>query len=89
MLTFTISALRALIELLGLALLAQGTLYILAGSQRHKNIIYQFFALLTRRPRQLAARLLPRNTKAVMPPLLLMLILFILWVSLAWLRKSL
>jgi hypothetical protein len=88
-LTFSISALRSIIELLGLALVGQGMLYLIAGQHRAKNPIYQFFALLTRRPQQLAAKLLPRNTRPLVSGLFLFLILFTLWIALAWLRKSL
>ena len=89
MLAFIISALRSIIELLGLALLGQGVLYIIAGQQRAKNPIYQFFALLTRRPQQFAAKLLPRNTHTLISGVFFFLILFSLWIALAWLRKSL
>ncbi len=89
MLPFIISALRAIIEMLGLCLLGQGLLYLMAGQHRHKNPIYQFFALITRRPQQLVARLLPRNTPSPLSAALLLILLFAIWIALAWLRKLL
>ena len=89
MLAFIISALRAIIEMLGLCLLGQGLLYLIAGQHRHKNPIYQFFALITRRPQQLAAHLLPRNTPPPLVATILLIVLFVIWIALAWLRKSL
>jgi hypothetical protein len=89
MLVFLISVLRALIELLGLCLLGQGVLYLIAGRHRDKNAIYQFFALITHRPQQLTARFLPRNTPPALSSAILLLLLFASWIALAWLRKSL
>lgn len=89
LLAFIISALRAIIEMLGLCLLGQGLLYLMAGQQRHKNPVYQIFALITRRPQQLVASLLPRNTRPVLSATLLLIVLFVIWIALAWMRKSL
>ena len=66
MLLFVISALRAVVEMLGLCLIGQGMLYLLAGSGRRQNAIYRFFDLLTRPPRQAAALLLPRGTPGML-----------------------
>ena len=86
---FVISALRAVVEMLGLCLIGQGMLYLLAGSGRRQNAIYRFFDLLTRPPRQAAALLLPRGTPGMLVGLLALVLLFMLWIGLAWLRKSL
>jgi hypothetical protein len=86
---FLISALRALVEMLGLCLIGQGVLYLLAGSRRQQNAIYRFLDLLTRPPRQVAALLLPRGASELLVGLLALMLLFILWIGLAWLRKSL
>jgi len=88
-LIFLISALRSVIEMLGLCLLGQATLYIFSGENRRKNPIYQFFSLLTRGPRHIAAQLLPGNPSAGLVAAICFLLLFILWIALAWLRKSL
>lgn len=47
MLYFLLSALRAIVEMLGLCLLAQGALHVLAGQGRLENPLYRFFALLS------------------------------------------
>ncbi len=86
---FVISALRAVVEMLGLCLIGQGVLHLLAGSRRQQNAIYRFFDLLTRPPRQLAAFLLPRGAPEMLVGLLALMLLFMLWIGLAWLRKSL
>lgn len=89
MLFFLLSALRAIIEMLGLCLLAQGMLYVLAGNNRQKNPIYQFFALISRGPRQWVARCLPAATGPAALSAACLLALFGLWIGLAWLRKLL
>ena len=86
---FLISALRAVVEMLGLCLIGQGILYLLAGSRRQQNAIYRFLDLLTRPPRQVAAFLLPRGVSEMLVGLLALVLLFMLWIGLAWLRKSL
>lgn len=86
---FLISALRAVVEMLGLCLIGQGMLYLLVGSRRWQNAIYRFFDLVTRPPRQVAALLLPRGSSDMLVGLLALMLLFMLWIGLAWLRKSL
>jgi hypothetical protein len=89
-LIFFISALRSIIELLGLCLLGQATLYLLAGKERRQqNAIYKFFALLTRGPQQLVSWIFLGKLSAALSGAICFLILFIFWIALAWLRKSL
>ena len=66
MILFAISALRAVVEMLAMCLLAQGVLYLLAGQRRADNPIYRLFALLTHPPRRLVASLLPARTSATL-----------------------
>ncbi|WP_265942920.1 hypothetical protein [Dechloromonas sp. A34] len=84
---FLISALRALVEMLALCLLAQGFLYLMAGQKRAGNVIYRFFALLTDPPRRLVARLLPAKTSALTVGVISFVLLFLLWIGLALARK--
>jgi len=84
---FLIGALRAVIEMLGLCLIGQGVLYLLTGKQRQQNAIYRFFDLLTRPPRRLTASLLPKKAASSLVGMLTLLLLFTLWIGLAWLRK--
>lgn len=87
MILFAISALRALVEMLALCLLAQAFLYLLAGQGRAGNPIYRFFALLTDPPRRLVARLLPARVGAPMVGGMTFVLLFVLWIGLALARK--
>lgn len=89
MLFFLISALRAIVEMLGLCLLAQGVLYLLAGQGRYRNPVYQFFALIGRGPQNLLARYLPAGIAPHSLALLTFLLLLALWIGLAILRKLL
>jgi len=43
-----VTILKALAEVAGIFMLGQGLLYVLAGSRRQENFVYQLFALLTR-----------------------------------------
>jgi hypothetical protein len=88
-LIFCISALRSIVEMLGLCLLGQAVLFLLAGKNRDKNPIYQFFALISRRPQQLTALALPANTSGRLIGVACFLLLFMLWIALAWIRKLL
>lgn len=88
-LIFCLSALRSIIEMLGLCLLGQALLFVLAGRARNKNPIYQFFALISRRPQQLTGQLLPPKTPSGVIGAVCFLLLFTLWIALAWLRKLL
>ena len=89
MLGFVIGALRAIVEMLGLCLIGQGFLHLLAGERRQQNAIYRFFDLLTRPPRRLTALLLPKRASHSLVGLLTFMLLFALWIGLAWLRKFL
>jgi hypothetical protein len=84
---FLIAALRAIIEMLGLCLLAQGVLHVVSGASRERNPIYQLFALITRPPRRLVARLLPAGSPPWAVGGLCFAVLFILWIGLAVARK--
>ena len=87
MLLFLISAARAIIEMLGLCLLGQGALHVIAGQQRSKNDIYQLFDLLTKAPRKIVATCLPRTASQTQIGVTTFLLLLLLWIGLAFLRK--
>lgn len=87
MFVFLVSALRAIVEMLGLCLIGQGMLYLLAGQKRQANPVYQLLALLTRAPRKLSARLLPCGSPDTLVGICCFLILAFLWIGLALLRK--
>ena len=87
MLAFVISALRAIVEMLGLCLVAQGVLYLVAGQGRAGNPIYQLFAIVTAPPRRLVARMLPRSSSGMAAGLGCFALLFLLWIGLALMRS--
>ena len=87
MLLFVIGAVRAIVEMLGLCLIAQGALYLLAGQGRAANPIYHLFSVITAPPRKLLRRLLPAGTTATTSGIVCFALLFLLWAGLAVLRK--
>lgn len=87
MLVFTLGAMRAIIEMLGYSLLGKGALYLLVGNKRDGNPVYQLFSLLTRHPRMLVARILPRTCSELVLDAMTFLILLVLWLGLAYVRK--
>jgi hypothetical protein len=84
---FLISSLRAIIEMLGLCLLGQGFLYVIAGRQRAGNRIYLLFDLITKAPRRIVATLLPRSASDLLVGTLTFAIVLIVWLGLAFVRK--
>lgn len=84
---FLISALRAILEMLGLSLLGQGILHPIAGQKRESNRIYQLFSLITAPPRRIVARLLLRSENDLLIGILTFAIILVLWLGLAFLRK--
>lgn len=87
MIVFLISALRAIIEMLGLCLIGQGVMYLIAGRRRADNLVYQLFSLITRAPRRIVASALPSSASALVVATLTFAIVLILWLGLAFVRK--
>jgi len=87
--SFLIAALRAIVEMLGLSLLALGFLHVISGSRREGNPIYQLFALITRLPLRLVARLLPTGSPSWLVGMLCFMVLLTFWIGLALLRSFL
>jgi hypothetical protein len=86
---FLIAALRAIVEMLGLSLLALGFLHVISGIRRERNPIYQLFALVSRLPLRLTARLLPTGSPSWVVGVLCFIALFTLWIGLALARSFL
>ena len=89
MLLFFIAALRAIVEMLGLALLGLAAMSVLAGSRRQSNPIYRLFELLTRAPRRLVGAILPAKTPPFVVGVLCFILLFVVWIGLALWRFAL
>lgn len=87
--SFLIAALRAIVEMLGLSLLALGFLHVISGPRRERNPIYQLFSLVTRLPLSLMAHLLPATSPPWLLGVLCFTVLFMLWIGLALVRSFL
>lgn len=83
---FLISALRAVIEMMVWCLIGQAALHVLAGQRRASNPIYRLFDLITTPPRRLLAFILPSATSQTIG-LMCLVILLLLWLGLALMRK--
>lgn len=83
---FLLAALRAIVEMLWLALLARAMLHVLAGAGREGNPLYRLFVLITRAPLALTRACLPAGTSPGWCGVLCFVLLFALWLGLAALR---
>ena len=82
-----LTILRALTEVAGMFLLAQGALFLLAGNTRDKNIVYQLFRIVTR-PAIAATRfLMPKLIVDKHIPFVAFFLIFWLWIALAYVRQ--
>ncbi len=86
---YIVSILRALVEVAGMFLLAQGLLYLLAGATREKNIVYQLFRIITRPVIQITRFVTPRVIVDKHIPFVAFFILFWLWLLLAYVKQML
>ncbi len=84
-----VSILRALVEVAGMFLLAQGILFLLAGARRDKNIVYQLFRIITRPVVQATRFITPRVIVDKHIPFVAFFILFWLWLLLAYVKQIL
>jgi hypothetical protein len=85
---FLISVFRTLVEVAGLFLLGQGGLYLLAGASRDRNVIYQLFRVLTRPVIGIVRAITPRLVIDRHIPFVAFVLLFWLWIALAYARYS-
>jgi len=84
---YLLSILRALAEIAGMFLLAQGALFLLAGGRRERNIVYQLFRIIAR-PVICATRcLMPKVIIDRHIPFVAFFLLFWLWIALAYVRQ--
>ena len=79
-----ITVFKALTELGGLFLLGRGVLYLLAGAKREQNLFYQLLKVLTRPLIGVARWATPKAVVDRHIPLVAFLILFWLWLLLAF-----
>lgn len=83
-----LSILRALVEVAGLFLLAQGVLYLLIGGTRDENVVYQLFRIVTRPAISLTRVMMPRVIPDRSIPFVSFVMLFTLWILLAYIRLA-
>jgi uncharacterized protein YggT (Ycf19 family) len=83
-----LTVLRSLIEVALLFLIGQALLGILVGKSRDSNVIYQLFALLTRPVLRIVRKISPPQIIDKHLPVVAGLILFWLWVGLAYLKQG-
>ena len=86
---YIVSILRALGEVAGMFLLAQGLLFLLSGATREKNIVYQLFKIITRPVIQMTRFVTPRVIVDKHIPFVAFFILFWLWLLLAYVKQNL
>ena len=86
---YIVSILRALVEVAGMFLLAQGLLFLLSGATREKNIVYQLFKIITRPVIQMTRLVTPRVIVDKHIPFVAFFILFWLWLLLAYVKQIL
>ena len=82
-----IGILRALVEVAGMFLLAQGVLFLLVGRTRDTNFVYQLFRIVTRPVVSSARFVLPKAIVDRTIPFIAFFILFGLWIFLAYARQ--
>ena len=75
-----LSIIKAICEILALALLGQGVLWLVAGKSRDTNIVYKMFAAVTRPVMWLARAIMPRFVLDRHIWMVTVLIVFALWV---------
>ena len=78
--------LRALAEIAGLFLLAQGALYILVGGKRDRNFVYQLFRIITRPAISVTRLIVPKAIVDRYIPIVAFMLLFCVWILLAYVR---
>lgn len=84
-----VSVLRAVVEVAGMCLLGQGLLYVLAGSRREGNPIYQLFRIVTLPVVRLVRRMTPKMIVDRHVPMVTFFLLLWLWLLLAYAKQVL
>lgn len=82
-----VSVLRSLVEVAGFFLLGQGLLYVLAGTSREKNVVYQIFRVVTNPVVKAARFITPKQVVDRHVPVVAFFLLFWMWIALAYARR--
>lgn len=86
---FLVGVLRALIEVAGFALLGRGLLALLAGERRHANPFYRILDIISAPAIHAARFMTPRAIADSRVPVVAFVLVFCLWIALAWLKRHL
>jgi len=78
----TIVILKALTEVAGVAFLGQGVLWVIAGSKRDQNVVYNLFKTLTSPVTRVTRAITPRIIIDAHIGLVAFFLLLVLWVAL-------
>lgn len=79
---FIVSALKAVVEIAGMALLGQGLIGLISGKAKHENFVYRIFLVITSPIYKFARLVSPRFIADAHLGLASFFILFWLWVAL-------
>jgi hypothetical protein len=81
--------LKALTEVAGVAFLGQGVLWVLAGSKRNQNIVYNLFKTITSPVTSVTRSITPRFILDAHIGLVAFFLLIVLWLALTALKIKL
>ena len=84
-----IGILRALVEIAGMALLGQAALFVLCAGRHRQNPVYQLLAMVARPAVVATRRIVPQADGERRIYLLAFVLLFLLWIVLAYIRLAL
>lgn len=84
---FVVSALKALVEVAALSLLAQGVVGLLAGKSRQDNFVYRLLLIITSPVTRLVRFITPRVVADSHIGLVTFLLLFWVWVGLIYAKS--
>ena len=83
---YLLTILRALAEVAGMFLLAQGALFLLVGGRHQENFVYQLFRIITRPAISVTRLIVPKAIVDRYIPIVAFMLLFCVWILLAYVR---
>lgn len=86
---FIVSLLRTLVEVALLSLLGQGAVGLLSGARRASNPVFLLFQIVTRPAVRLCRSLTPKAILDRHVPFVTFLLMFWLWILLAYVKRML
>jgi hypothetical protein len=83
-----ISAVKALVEIAALSLVAQGLIGILSGAARQQNLFYRLFQIVTAPIIRIVRIITPRFIAEIYLGMLSFILMFWLWIALIYAKAS-